>query len=627
MKIAACWITQGDNELEKLKKSVASVRAYVDSIHITANGKHTTKTEKWCQKEGIDYSFLPWNKDFGQQRNFNFARAPKDTDYIFWLDYDDVLIGGEFLRSTAEIGLNKGLDLVYLEYWYACQFDGAPSPETLVKVQTKQARERLIKPVRIVWKKRIHESPNPIDGIEFKHASSAYHKETNPIVVLHTGAHQGEPMAVQEARMKRNQEILELELADERKAGQADPRTILYLMKIYAELSDPAILEECYRLGEEYLTLSGWDQERMTCRTLMGRCQEKLGDPYQAVEEYREAVSEYSFIPKPYIHLASALCSVRKYREADHWIRLALSMERDSTTGGVDAILEDELLTAQVLTRLHWEWPENKKVRKAAQFAEKVAELVPHEINIEQARQLKDIADLDVACEHVDHLSRYLVSIGEEKAVLDLLQSLPQAIKSEPFAVNLWKKYSNPRIWGAKEIAYFCGPGYEKWDATNLTKGIGGSETAVIELAKEWVKLGYKVTIYGDPLQPTVLDNVVYLPHFHFNPKDKFNILILWRSPHWLGKVSAKKIYVDLHDVASPVDYLPRLDQFDKLMVKSQAHQNLLPGVPASKIHIISNGIRWNKEKTKKAGQLRKPIWGRSVKINLVLPDKIFGQD
>ena len=249
------------------------------------------------------------------------------------------------------------------------------------------------------------------------------------------------------------------------------------------------------------------------------------------------------------------------------------------------------MLATETLIRLHWEWDKNKKVRKAYQFAKKLVELNPDPQNVEYAEQLRSLANLDVACEHTHKLCQYLEEQGDEKAVLGVIRSVPTAISQQPFAINLWKKNSNPRFWPKDEIAYYCGAGLEYWDADSLKKGIGGSEAAVIELAREWAKLGWKVTVYGNPETIKVMDRVNYVPYYYLNTRDKFNIFIEWRNTHFADKISAKKYFVDFHDVVNPIMVKDKLDQIDGIMVKSIAHKNLLGGIDDSKIKVISNGI------------------------------------
>lgn len=587
VKIAACFITKGDEELASLKTAVSSVFLYVDSINILANSKEVDKTQKWCKDHGYNYSYLPWNKDFSEQRNFNFAMAPKDVDYIFWMDSDDYLVGGERLRDIAETAKQQELDCLYLDYWYSSIFRGKPSIDNLERVEIRHMRERLINPRKMMWKKRIHECPIEFQGVKLKH--SQYKKDD--CAVLHLGSHRNESKETADKRLIRNREILELELEDERKSGSPDPRTILYLMKIYLDLLDPKLLAKNIEYGKEYLELSGWNLERGGCLVLMGRSAQELGRLNEALGYFYRSIEEYPFSNNARIRLAHCLCDLNKFEEADLYIKQALNNEGRDSSDGVENIIENEMISTDVLIKLHWLWEKNRNIRKTFKFAEKLYELHPVKKNYEYMEQMRSLANLDVACEHADKLMKYLEKQGDEKAVLDILQTLPSGIKQQPFAINTWKRLSNPKIWGKNEIAYFCGNGLEFWDGDSLKNGIGGSETAVIELSRQWVKNGYSVTVYGNPEEMKTIDGVKYVPHYYFNQKDKFNVLIEWRNTYWADKVSAKKYYVDFHDVVSPSMVLSKLDHIDAIMVKSQAHRNLLFGVPDGKIKIISNGV------------------------------------
>ena len=586
MNIAACWIVEGDEKLESLQKSVDSIKKYVNSINITANGSQTKKTESWCKKNGYNYSFLKWNDNFSEQRNFNFNQAGK-ADFIFWMDSDDVLIGGEKLQELAELSMSNDIDCLYLDYWYSSLFDGEPSAETLKSVEIRHMRERLIKPGKMIWKKRLHETPVEIEGVPFKH--SQYKKDD--CVVLHLGSHRYETKEVTDKRMDRNRRLLELDLEEETKNGKPDPRTIVYLMKIYAEQEDEITLKKCILLGEDYMKLSGWNQERGVCRSIQAKCFQKMKMYKDAINLYHESIKEYPFSVNTYIRLAHCLTLVGKFAEADHFIKLALNNEDKHSQSGIDNILENELLSTETLIRLHWEWKQNRSVRKAYQFAKKLVELNPAPQNVEYAEQLRALANLDVACEHTHKLCEYLESINDEKAVLDVLKSVPTEITQQPFAINLWKKNSNPKFWQRNEIVYYCGAGLENWDGDSLKVGIGGSETAVIELAKEWTKMGWKVTVYGNPTEIKVIDGVTYIPHYYLNTRDKFNIFIEWRNTHFADKISCKKYFVDFHDVITPETVKDKLQYIDGIMVKSQAHKNLLLGVGYDKVKVISNGI------------------------------------
>ena len=155
-----------------------------------------------------------------------------------------------------------------------------------------------------------------------------------------------------------------------------------------------------------------------------------------------------------------------------------------------------------------------------------------------------------------------------------------------------------PKEWNDNEIVYYASWGnkhFEEWTPDNLEKGIGGSESAVIYLAKEWVKLGYKVTVYcdcGD--KGGIYDGVTYKHYNLVNFNDKFSTIIFWRSPHLLDikNLTAKRIFMDLHDIASMEHWTPeRVAKVDKIFFKSRWHRRNLPNVPNSKAVVISNGI------------------------------------
>lgn len=591
MRIDGCWITKGDSELEKLKASVASVADYLHQVHITANHEHT-KTKKWCEKQGYDFTYLPWDDDFSKQRNFNFSQA-LEADYVFWMDSDDILIGAKWLPVIAKNSHEKGADIIHLTYWYSNLFDGKPSEANLVENEISQSRERLINPRIFRWKGRLHETPMELPNTSPKHDRYVYDKERNPIVVLHTSAERGEDLERVVERNERNKRILEAQLNDERSVGKPDPRTLLYLMKIYEQDDDPDILKACLKMGAEYLGLSGWDQERSLCLVLMGKCYMHLQDPARASDCFLQAINEYPYSINAHLWLAESFTHLKHYDKAKHWFDVANKLPKRNDLG-IDHVLENKIMTAQVGLALNYNFPHKKNFKEALKYATDLSELNPIDHNQDNLELIKDITQLNEACKHFDLLSRYLIVQKQPETVIKMLQILPESIATQPFAINIWKKYSDPRVWNTNEICYFAnfgGPHLEKWDASSLEKGIGGSETAVIQLAREWTKLGYRVTVFGDPQEATIIDGVRYMPYYYFNQRDKFNVFIQWRSSGLAGAISAKKFYVDLHDVVNPIDFVSKAESIDGIFVKSGAHKILLNGFPEEKLFVISNGI------------------------------------
>lgn len=579
MKIYAAFIIKDDSELDSFSKALESVQPYVDGWYIVANGKKTAQIEAYTASHGGHYYHKQWNDDFSEQRNFIFSKVPADADYIYWMDADDILIGGELLREVAETTISTGKDVVFLDYWYGCSFSGKPSKETFIKVDVTHARERLIKPGTHVWKGRLHETPIPNSGRKDSYVKVGY--KDVPIAIMHT-----KTMDDALETMKRNQRILEIQLADEKKKGEADPRTLLYLMKIYAEL-DENYWKQCIAMGEEYLKKSGWDEERATCCDLMAICYNKLGDTNKSIKLLHDAIREYPHYPLLYVRLAKAYLLVNKPKQAKHWLEVGVSLPIEKTSSGITHVQELKIVSAQVLLQLRLQ---EKDYKGALAAMEVLIKEQPNDANQKQYYDLQDVVDLQEACKKTDELFSYLESIGDKQAIAKSLDVLPQGITRQPFAIGWRQKVTHPRVWKPNEICYFANFGgghFEKWDGRSLETGLGGSETAVIELSKELTNLGYKVTVYGDPEEPCVVDGVTYLPWYYANTHDYFNIFIAWRSSQYTRSIKARRIICDMHDLFD--DNQLEKNAVDTFMFKSEYHKSLSKDTRSA---VVSNGIR-----------------------------------
>lgn len=591
-KIAACLIVKGDSEFDSLVKAVNSVQPYVQDVFITTGDKEDSKVKTYCERNKLFYSHRDWTDDFSAQRNFNFAQAEAhdEYDFILWIDSDDLLVGGQNLQKIATDAKTNHVDIVFFSYWYGCEFDGEPSETTFKEVQIEHMRERLIRPGTNVWKSRLHETPVPVQGYEPRYSKYPYDPKERPIAVMHTSTD-----TTLGDKMMRNKKILELQLDEERNAGEADPRTLLYLMKIYSEIGTKELCEKSIWMGDEYLKKSGWDQERGVCYEQMGIAYGKMGDDANAARVLHLAISEHPYQVLFYIRLAQAYFNLKKYGQCEHWMKLGSMIEIKS--GGNDQTNMKAMKTAYSELLLNLNWNVKKDVKKSLDAATMLYKENPTEANHENLLFIADAYDLNQACEHTDRLCEYLNAIGQKERIETLLDVLPEAITTQPFAIKIRQQYSTPRKWGRNEIAYFAnfgGPFLEKWDAKSLEKGIGGSETAVIELAKEWTKLGYKVTIFGDPEHKGVDEfGINWLPYYFFNRLDFFNIFIQWRNCEIAGKIKCRKFYVDLHDIVSNAKLSDEHSRnIDKVFFKSNCHRALLTKLPQSKVMVVGNGVR-----------------------------------
>jgi len=596
MKIALCIITKGDEEIENLKIAVGSAEKYVDEVCITTNSKEYSETIKYCEENGYKHSHLAWNDDFSEQRNFNFSQTSDDVDYIFWLDSDDELVGGEQLPELLKLARSKEYDAIFMSYWYGCEFSREKRTlKTLKKVELYHSRERLLKKSSYSWVGAIHETPVEHKGINLKY-TGIVHLPEEPhkmfqIAVLHRDATRENHKRNLE-RNARNKRILVKQLQKEREANNVDPRTLLYLMKILKESEKRDDLIKCISLGEEYLQKSGWDEERSNCYVMVAHCFTQLREFKRAKEVLMGALDEWPYNKQIFLSLANANFDLGDFRAMKFYMDLSDKVEIDKTTAGNRNLLDMEY--KKHLLRLNYYLYGKKNIKKALKAAKEIYKIQSFDENLETVNYLDDLNRYNEAAKNLDRFVRYLGDAKKYDDLQNILKVFPSDFKKLPFYNRLYRTYGKPKVWGKKEICYYASFGadhFEKWDPTNLKQGIGGSETAVIRLAQEWTNLGYKVTVYGSPFKEGMYDGVEYLDYKRFNPKDRFNIFIQWRDAFLANKIVAKKFYVDLHDIYAEERFLDKIDMIDKIFVKSKYHRELAPNIKTKKFKIISNGI------------------------------------
>jgi hypothetical protein len=132
------------------------------------------------------------------------------------------------------------------------------------------------------------------------------------------------------------------------------------------------------------------------------------------------------------------------------------------------------------------------------------------------------------------------------------------------------------------------------WDESNLEKGIGGSETAAIGLARLLADNGHFVNVFNDVRHYKTFGNVVYNNKSMLDSGDaQAETWIAWRDPNTLLKLkekSGRKI-LWLHDLTPESDLLPFIHLCDKIWVQSLFHRGTYPNIPDDKFVVCPSGI------------------------------------
>lgn len=135
---------------------------------------------------------------------------------------------------------------------------------------------------------------------------------------------------------------------------------------------------------------------------------------------------------------------------------------------------------------------------------------------------------------------------------------------------------------------------------------MGGSEEAVYYLARECVKLGYQVIIYGDLVIedrgvrtqiPGYTHSILWLHYLDFNPMIRWPVFISWRYTFSLalGR-TAKKSFLWLHDLLPwtslpPLQLLLTSSYCHHILVQSDFHQSYLISQYDSFLHSVSSVV------------------------------------
>lgn len=148
---------------------------------------------------------------------------------------------------------------------------------------------------------------------------------------------------------------------------------------------------------------------------------------------------------------------------------------------------------------------------------------------------------------------------------------------------------------GRMPVVIFCGPGLEQWNPDQIDRdGLGGSETAVVYLARELVQRGFRVMIYAEA--EGVWDGVFYRHHSKFVPENPVGIFIAWRNPTLVDlPIAAEKKFLWVHDIDCGDNLTEeRASKFDGVLAVSQFHADHLKAkypFIADKLTFIGNGI------------------------------------
>lgn len=571
MKIALALIVKGnEEEAEFLDQCLGNVLPYVDGAFVTVTHEKNKKAHKATKgfinrfKAGgfnITYSDFEWIDDFAKARNFNFSQVPKEYDYILWCDADDMFRGLDKLKDTIEE--NKDVDAFAFNYLYA--FDQYKNP-IVVHKKTQVIRNDGC----VEWIGRLHE--------DFKENRELNVKFVSYIERMHMTTENH----VKDAQ-ERNVRISKKELVD----NPNDPKMSFNLGNSYFAVGRYNDAKEQYL---KFLENTGSNDEKYVIYQRLSACEKALGNKDKAVENLLISIGLMFNMPDAYNNLGYLYFEYNQLDLAEEYLLKGLTTKPQYHKSIVYNPRDYDYNPMMGLAKVYFN---KNRPDLALPMLKGCLKIYPNDPKLkgEVEDMEKEVTRLEKvleASEHIDSLN------GDLKKIKYTIEKLPQDLQSHPQICRIRNKYFVKKESSGKDIIYYCGQTHHEWNPEMAkTKGIGGSEEAVINLSKEWVKLGYNVTVYNScGNQPMTCDGVKYEPFWAYNPNDKVDITIAWRHPRLAEyDINSTKLYIDLHDVIQEGEFTEkRLKKIDKIFVKTKFHRSLFHNIADEKFEIIPNG-------------------------------------
>jgi len=574
------------NSAAHLGKTLDSVKDHVDEIVIldTEPGGSQDGTREIAKAANAKIIDFPWVDDFSKARNESFRHCRHDL--VLWLDDDDIVVNPEQMTSMARAAFSLGHTQIWVDYDYIHDRHG--------NCRTRHPRERFLDRRIYEWRGRVHETPCA------KHLASEGRVERDWGYIRHVSYVEDELEG--SSRIQRNLAIFQAM----EKAGEIDHRyEYLYaniLMGI-GKFEDALSWYRRYssrvqRSGHHYAALCG-----------ASRCLKMLGKLQDAKSCLGDAVLLYPRYGTAYMLMAKLFADTHEWDRALEWAEEAVT-HKDGVQGELIYDPADiEAVPHMVKAGAYIDRAEFDQAEEHLKLAQKI---YPDNEGLLYFQRIIDTNRVRVkGAESYRFLQDTLVAEGREDELEDLAAIAPRAIQALP---DVLRHRRRPAKSGKPTVGIFCPVTYEPWGPRSIESGIGGSETAVIQMARELTTLGFEVTIYAHIKGHDLgVHDGVYWTHFMaMNPKkDHHDVMVWWReprSPMQFG-MSATVSVVWAHDVLTENAWLYEPEMlFDKVIVLSQYHKELYrKRLPDEMLYVSRNGTDptlWQEPKSERRGMV-----------------------
>ena len=569
------------NEEANIQRCLDSVSKHVDEIIVvdTGSSDKTKEIALACGAQVFDcnpithpqFFFMddastgappPYSNEqclgnFAGARNFSFEKATKD--YVLWLDCDDVLENAHLLRATVERLAQYNLDVAWFAYNYASDDKG--------RVVCHLWRERIIRRgIAAKWTNPIHEVLVPL--------SPEKSLRVQEIVVQHMRPAERTALVAH-----RNYKVLLPHL----KANPGDARTLFY----FGNEARGVDINQAFGTYEQYVELSGWNEERAIARIYLGDLCYNSNQLGKAYAHFAASTIDLPHFPDGYYGLAKIA-----YHKGD-FVECVRLCEEGLKRGAPESVIMINPMTRSYLPHTYYNVALFRlgRVEEAIASCAKGLAIAPEDGNL---------------LNNINFYRQYLweqtdpvrIALNSDRVHTRVKESIMRALgdMANPPPVRKLP----PPAEGKLSIVLWCGPAVEWWNPNSpKTTGIGGSETAAIEMCKNLAARGHQVTVYSEcPNMDDIYDGVAYKRWNDFGGVE-CDVFISSRQPVVMDheiKAKLKLLWVhDIHCGPSDPAMHTRLLKFDRYLCLSNWHKeyflNQYKFLHPSTVLVTRNGI------------------------------------
>jgi tetratricopeptide (TPR) repeat protein len=481
------------NAEKTLGTCLASIAPHVRQLVVCVDERTTDKTAKIARSFGAEVhpvKVSDWHEcpdhgrvlaqHFADARNESFKYLDPSIPFWMWLDSDDIVKGADRLPDLLAAVPEDHLGL-WCDYHYATMNGGA-------QTSTLFMRERIFRAsVGWEWAYRVHEVCNPKRPGPWLSCKDVaiYHQE---------GAHKTDNSAA------RNTLLLEIDAEEETaRDGLPSSRTLFYLgnqhfaqnqfeeaARWYAALAER-------REGAGGAPVNVYELWQGLCYQAIAY--ERLGRLDDAMVAAWNALDAVPNHPEPYYRLAALYALMGEHGKAQFWTAMGRQQPEPPFfvfKNPLDYTFNARLPLADSLAA-------QGRVREAREELEQAYAAFPAEQIGEAITRYKTIEGQVAEGERFKQFAEYA---GADQALVTVrYDALPAEVKSirsvRDVVMPAWlanRPSTQPRI------VFWCGRAMEPWAPPKLNEtGIGGSETAVVEIARRFARDGWRVDVYNSP--------------------------------------------------------------------------------------------------------------------------------